>query len=123
MSPMIDAEDAGLERFRPYLRLLAGMQLGARLRGKMDPSDVVQQTLLEAHRSREDFRGTSEGERAAWLRTILARQLGMALRHHTRAKRDARREVELQQQLDTSSARLAGWATTRAGRCRRLPRI
>jgi RNA polymerase sigma-70 factor (ECF subfamily) len=109
MCPTTDPDDVSLERYRPYLRLLARVQLGTRLRGKLDPSDVIQQTLLEAHRDRGSFRGSTEGERVAWLRTILARQLGMALRHHTRAKRDARREVDLQRQLDASSARLADW--------------
>ena len=54
-----------LGRFRSYLRLLAGLQLGPRLRGKVDASDLVQQTLLEAYSKRDQFRGSSEGERLA----------------------------------------------------------
>ena len=79
MSPS-PAADAALERFRHYLLLLARLQLGRQAQGKLEPSDVVQQTLLEAHRKREQFRGTTDAERAAWLRQMLAFNLADALR-------------------------------------------
>src|SRR5262245_7962892 len=94
-----------LERYRGYLRFLAAANLDPRLRGKMDASDLVQQTFLQAQAGLEQFRGTSDGELAAWLRQILARNLGHAVRDFGRGKRDVRRE----QQLEASSMRLAGW--------------
>jgi RNA polymerase sigma-70 factor (ECF subfamily) len=85
------------------------MQLDKRLRGKVDASDVVQQTMLQALRAKEQFRGTSDGERAAWLRQILARNLAHATRDFSRDKRDVNREKSLQASLNASSVRLERW--------------
>jgi RNA polymerase sigma-70 factor (ECF subfamily) len=97
---------ADLNRFRGYLRVLAEMELGARLRGKVDPSDIVQQSLLEAHQDLPAFRGTSEAELVAWLRQILARNLLNVARDFAAQKRDLNREVHLAQQLEQSSLRI-----------------
>jgi RNA polymerase sigma-70 factor (ECF subfamily) len=98
-----------LERFRSYLVLLARLKLDAKLRGKLDASDVVQQTLLEAHEALASFRGDNLTAQAAWLRQILARNLANAVRDLTRGKRDVRRERSLQAALDNSASQLEGW--------------
>jgi RNA polymerase sigma-70 factor, ECF subfamily len=97
------------ERFRNYLRLLARMQLASRHAIQIDPSDMVQQTLLEAFQKREQFRGDNEAEWAGWLRAILARNVTDALRAQGRLKRDVRRERSLEQEMAESSARLGAW--------------
>ena len=61
-----------LAQYRNYLSLLARLQIGRRLQGKVDPADLVQETFLEAHRSFARFQGESEGELVQWLRQILA---------------------------------------------------
>ncbi len=102
-------EDLPLERFRDYLLTLARVQIDPRLRQKTDPSDVVQQTLLEAHQQQKAFRGQTDAQKAAWLRQILAHNLADAIRRFGRAKRDIAQERSLQAALDQSSARLEGW--------------
>jgi RNA polymerase sigma-70 factor, ECF subfamily len=98
-----------IERFRSYLLLLARIKLDRKVRGKLDASDVVQQTLLEAHEAMESFRGDDTAAQAAWLRQILARNLANAVRDLTRAKRDVRKDRALQMDLDASASQLEGW--------------
>ena len=95
-----------VEDYRDYLHLLARLQLDPRLRGKLDPSDVVQQTLVKAHQNRGQFRGSTEAEQAGWLRRILANTLIDAARKYQR-ELDVQRPLE--QAVDASSARLEAW--------------
>src|SRR5947209_5414325 len=104
---MEDDHDRRLERFRSYLHLLARLQLDEQPRGKIDASDVVQQTLLEAHARLGQFPG-DDAALAAWLRQALVNNLRDAWRAQRRAKRDARREQSLEEAVARSSARLEG---------------
>jgi len=95
-----------LDEFRSYLAMLARAQFDGRLLGKLDPSDIVQQTLTEAYEHRRQFRGQSRAELAGWLRQVLARNLVDAQRRFGAAKRDVSRERSLDAALDQSSMRL-----------------
>jgi RNA polymerase sigma-70 factor (ECF subfamily) len=98
-----------LERYRNYLALLARVQLGRRMQGKVDPADLIQETFLEAHRKIQRFRGGSEREFLAWLRQILVAILANQVRHYYGTKRrDVRLERELADDLDQSSRALGG---------------
>jgi RNA polymerase sigma-70 factor (ECF subfamily) len=96
-----------LELYRRYLALLARVQIGQRLQGKVDASDLVQETFLEAHRNFAQFRGTSEGELVRWLRQILATNLADLLRRYLGTQgRDVRLEREIEAAFDRSSVLL-----------------
>lgn len=107
MEPPADAQE--FEQFRDYLRVLARLQLAPRLRGKIDASDIVQQTLLEAHQARDRIHGTSPGERASYLRKVLAHNLADAARQFGAAARDIDREQALAARIEQSSACLEAW--------------
>jgi RNA polymerase sigma-70 factor (ECF subfamily) len=100
------ADPAPLEGYRHYLHLLARLQMSPRLRARIDASDIVQQTLLEAHQARKGFRGRTGAECAAWLRRILARNIANAARDLGRIKRDVDHERSLEAALGESSMRL-----------------
>lgn len=91
------AREQLFDRYQGYLQVLARAQLGKHLRGKCDPSDVVQMTLLEAHRDFAAFQGRHESELLAWLRRILAHNLFNEARRFAAQQRDAAREVSLDQ--------------------------
>jgi RNA polymerase sigma-70 factor (ECF subfamily) len=98
-----------LEEYWEYLRLLARLQLNPLLRGKLDPSDIVQETILKAHVNKEQFRGRTNAELAAWLRRILANQLTDAARRFGSVGREMERERPLEEAVDESAARLEAW--------------
>jgi RNA polymerase sigma-70 factor (ECF subfamily) len=94
-----DDADQGLGRlldlYRGYLGLLARMEVGPRLKRKVDPSDLVQETLLDAHRQFAHFEGTTEAQFLAWLRRILAGKAANTVRHYLGTQsRNLQQELE-----------------------------
>ena len=125
-----NSNERPLEAYRDYLRLLAHIQMGSRLQSKMDASDAAQQAILQAHEARGQFRGTTETEKLAWLRVILANVLAAAVRRFETRARDVGREHSLEAELELSSSRLecllAADQTSpsqRAVRCEELLRL
>jgi RNA polymerase sigma-70 factor, ECF subfamily len=109
-----DSEALGrvLDGYREYLRLLARARVGQELRVRLDPSDLVQETLLEAQRDFRQFHGGSEAELAVWLRRILARNLADQLKYHQSQKRDVGREQPLEALIEQAHEALAAPLST-----------
>jgi RNA polymerase sigma-70 factor (ECF subfamily) len=96
-----DALNWLLEKCRPYLLMIANEELESDLRPKVAPSDLVQESVLEAWHDFADFRGGTGKELFAWLRCILRHNLADARRHY----RDATaRQIRNEQLLDASNA-------------------
>jgi RNA polymerase sigma-70 factor (subfamily 1) len=98
-----------LEPFHAYLGVLARVHLDPRLRGKLDPADVVQQTLLRAYAAWPTLQNRDRPVVAVWLRRILARTLADVVKHYDRDRRAVDLERSLEADLDRSASGLAGW--------------
>jgi hypothetical protein len=94
----IDTGD-DLDPFRGYLQVLAELHLDRRLRGKLDPSDVIQQTMLRAYSAFGELRSRDSEVLMAWLRRILAITLADAVKHYERDKRDIHLERSIEADL------------------------
>ena len=77
-----------------YLRSVAIRRLPNALNSKVSPSDLVQDTALDAHRDFTNFQGERLEELLAWLRQILLHNQSSSSRHFERtAKRGVSREI------------------------------
>ena len=102
-----DPEALGLllEARRAALRAQAERRLRGRLAARVDASDLVQLTFIEAHRDFDRFQGEGERAFAAWLGRILDNNIAATLRDHAfTGKRDLRRERPLAQDPDQGGA-------------------
>ncbi len=92
-----------LELYRNYLRLVTRSVIDGALQVRVDPSDVVQETFLKAHREFGRFLGETEAELVAWLRQILVRNIADEAKYHRRRGRDVRRQESLDEAILRSS--------------------
>jgi RNA polymerase sigma-70 factor (ECF subfamily) len=98
-----------LEPFRSYLEVLARVHLDPRLRGKLDPADVVQQALLRAYAAWPELKNPDRPVLLAWLRRILARTLADVVKHYDRDRRAVDLERSMEADLDRSASGLMGY--------------
>ncbi len=103
-----DDQNEQLIRYEPWLRFVARLEIESRFQAKFSASDAVQQTMLEAWKNWDQFRGEDELQRRGWLRQILAFQLAKLARHYAGTqKRNITNEVSIDASLAQSSMRLA----------------
>jgi RNA polymerase sigma-70 factor (ECF subfamily) len=95
-----------LDYYRDYLLRVAQEQLQSELAPKCAPSDLVQETFLQAASAFPQFRGTSEEELRAWLRQILMNNLRDTVRFYSAQRRDRSMEVKPAGEADESAATL-----------------
>jgi RNA polymerase sigma-70 factor (ECF subfamily) len=93
-----------LETYRNYLLLLASLRSDRKLRSKSGDSDLVQETLIQASRDFDQFRGHSESELMGWLLAIMGKKKAdLGRRYYGTAARDPRREAQLHDEIEKSS--------------------
>jgi len=100
---------APLDQYRRYVGFLARLYLDPKFRCKLDPSDVVQETMLRAFQAIQQYHGTTEAEWLSWLRTILLNTLRDQYRAFSGPTRDVSLERSFERALEQSSARLEEW--------------
>jgi len=118
--------EGALERFRPVLVTIAEAMISPAYRGNIEASDLVQQTLLEAHASAEVLDPLSEGPFFGWLRKALQNNMLDAVKHLNTQKHDISRRLR-ESELEESFARLeqvlAGDGTSPSQRASRNEQI
>ena len=97
--------DQQLDRHRPYLEIIARIKFDRRLQGRLGASDIVQETMREAHEQQENFRGDNSAQLAGWLRRILHNNMIDAARRHGRGKRAVNMERSVEA-MNRSSLRI-----------------
>lgn len=101
-------------KYENYLRLLAACEIDQALRGKVDLSGVIQQTLLEAHQDMGAVASAEISVQLSWLSRTFARNLADEIKKYRTAKRDAYRERSLEQSISDSSTRMLNWLASRS---------
>lgn len=97
------------------LRSRAINQLDSRLRTKLNPSDIVQETLLAAHCDLSRFQGATRAELIAWLQGILHHRVQNAVRHYVQTeKRCLNVEKPLLTGSSAETCAIAVWETPSA---------
>lgn len=99
------AQNEILEKYRPYLKMLAQSNVDTWVQAKTDASDIVQESMIDACRGVQNFAGNTEAEWLAWLKKIVSNNLHDMVRHYKGA---AKRDVSRERSWEVSSAGQSG---------------
>jgi RNA polymerase sigma-70 factor, ECF subfamily len=102
-----DAMNELFESCRAYVGFLARSHVESWIQAKVDSSDLIQQTLMEAHQGFPNFSGQTEGEWIAWLKQILKHNATDFVRRFGAAKRRVTLEVAISNGNDSTYFRAA----------------
>jgi RNA polymerase sigma-70 factor (ECF subfamily) len=94
------------EHFRPRLRRMVDLRMDARLAGRLDASDIVQETYLDAAKQLRPYLERPEVSVFVWLRRLAwERMVSLSRRHLKAQKRDIHRELSLPEESSILLAR------------------
>jgi RNA polymerase sigma-70 factor (ECF subfamily) len=74
------------DRYRERLERMVRLRLDRRLRGRLDPSDILQEAFLDFARRAGEVAEDPEVSLVLWLRTLTGQRLQMLHRQHLGAK-------------------------------------
>lgn len=98
------------QHHRVKLRSMVAFRMDAHLRGRVDPSDIIQEAFLDLAKRREEFNSNQELSPFVWMRLVtMERLMAVYRRHVDTQKRDARRDVSIDRDMgfDATSVSLA----------------
>lgn len=117
------AREVLFQIYRPRLARMMAVRLNRKLAARIDGSDIVQETLLQAEAALDDFLKTHPCSIYAWLRRIAERNLIDACRFHYRQRRDVRRELEFPIQEESIDKLVNQLACLKTGPQRAVARL
>jgi RNA polymerase sigma-70 factor (ECF subfamily) len=106
-----DAVNALYERYAGRLLALIRLRMGRDLRARVESRDVLQASLLKSLQHLDELKGTDAPSLMAWLARIAEHEIRDRVDYHQRQRRDAAREVPLED--DTPVAALSRSALSR----------
>lgn len=96
--------DALLEQHRSALKKMLAVRMDPRVQGRIDPSDVVQETLTLASQRLPKYAAEQPIPFYPWLRQIALEKLAVQHNHHLRvAKRSVVREQDVRAEISDAS--------------------
>jgi RNA polymerase sigma factor (sigma-70 family) len=92
-----------LRKYSGIMRVVLHGRIPPKLRGRFDTDDVVSSGILAAYSKLSTFEYKGADSFEVWLKSIAINKLRDRIKHHSRAKRDAKRDGTISSQVDLKS--------------------